>query len=179
MIIDYATCLASIEDEISHLDILNKKIKDMDTSWNRKTKGRTIRCLGGGGLVFLLLANFFLPPRENNFFFGNQRPTIFFLCIVEEFFWSYAFPIMYVTIWCFFWSTYFSQISTTNFFFLPTFSTNIFFLLFVATNNFFLFFSSPPPQISNGASLNQEEAAHKKAATNFGGKYIYHFRFHI
>ena len=64
---------------------------------------------------------------------------------------SYAFPIMYVTIWCFFWSTYFSSISTTNFF-----SAHI----FVATNYFFQFYSSPRrppprPQISNGASLRR------------------------
>ena len=59
---------------------------------------------------------------------------------------------MYGTIWCFFWSTSFSSIST-NFFFLPTFSTNFFFLTFVATNYLFLFFLGSPPQISNGASL--------------------------
>ena len=79
---------------------------------------------------------------ENKLFFGDQRPTIFFY-VSSKIFLSYAFPIMYV--WCFFWSTYFSSISTTNFFFLPTFSTNFFFLTLVATNYFFQFYSRPPP----------------------------------
>ena len=94
---------------------------------------------GGGGLEFLLLANFFY----------HREKTIFFLAInVRQFFFNvslYAFPIMYVTIWCLFWWTYFSSISTTNFFFLPTFLTNFFFMTFVATNYLFQFFLAPPP----------------------------------
>ena len=46
----------------------------------------------------------------------------------------------------------FSSISTTNFFFAHIFN-KLFFLTFLATNYLFHFFSSPPPQISNGASL--------------------------
>ena len=39
---------------------------------------------GGGARVF---ANFFFYLREKTiFFFGDQRPTIFFLCFIEEFF---------------------------------------------------------------------------------------------
>ena len=47
-------------------------------------------------------------------------------------------------------------------FFLPTFSTNVFFLTFGVTNYLFLFFSSsPPPQISNGASLSKAKNGYK------------------
>ena len=93
---------------------------------------------GGGGLEFLLLANFFLPPVENKLFLAiNVRQLFFMLCWRNVL--SYAFPIMYITIWCFFWSTYFLSISTANFFLLLTFSTNFFFLTFVATNYFFQF----------------------------------------
>ena len=98
---------------------------------------------------------FLFTSRENNLFFGDQRLTIFFFMFCRRNFLSYVSLIMYVTILCFFWSTHFSSISTTNFFVLPTFSTNFFFLIFVATNYFFQYFSRPPPrpQISNGASL--------------------------
>ena len=103
---------------------------------------------GGGELEFLLLANFFfLPKRENNLFFGDRRPTIFFLCFVEEMkyiFLLYAFPIMYVNIWCFFWSTYFSSISTTNVFFRHIFN-KLFFSDFCGDKLYILIFSSPPP----------------------------------
>ena len=63
---------------------------------------------GGGGLEFLLLANFFLPPTESNLFLGQE---FFFSVFRQRNFLSYAFPIMYVTILC-----YFSSISTTIFF---------------------------------------------------------------
>ena len=79
----------------------------------------------GGGLEFLLLANLFLPPVENKLIFGDQRPTIF-LYVSSKTNLSYAFPIMYVTIWVFFWSTYFSSISTTNFFLCPHFQQTFF-----------------------------------------------------
>ena len=95
----------------------------------------------GEGLLFLLLANFFFTSGgKQAFFSGDQRPTIFFYVSAKKFL-SYAFPIMYVTIWCFFWSTYCSSISTTNFFSAHIFN-KLFFLIFVATN---YFFSSPPP----------------------------------
>ena len=41
---------------------------------------------GGAGLGFCCLQTFFLPPVESKLFFGDQRPTIFFLCYVEEIF---------------------------------------------------------------------------------------------
>ena len=41
---------------------------------------------GGGARVFVACKLFFLPSRENNIFFGDQRPTIFFLCFVEDIF---------------------------------------------------------------------------------------------
>ena len=103
---------------------------------------------GGGARVF------FTSERKRSFFLaGDQSPTIFFFMFRRRNFLSYAFPIMYVTIWCFFWSTYLSSISTTNFFSAHIFN-KLFFWTFLATNYFFQFFSrSPPPQNSNGASL--------------------------
>ena len=101
----------------------------------------------GGGLEFLLLANFFFYLRwKTSFFFGDQRPTIFFFYVLSKKFLSYAFPIMYVSIWCFFWSTYFSSISTTNFFFCSHFQQKKKILTFVATSFFLIFnFNLPPP----------------------------------
>ena len=81
---------------------------------------------GGGPRVFVACKLFFYLREKTIFFFCDQRPTIFFMFRRRNFL-SYALPIMYVTIWCFFWSTYFSSISTTSFFFLHTFSTNFFF----------------------------------------------------
>ena len=100
--------------------------------------------MGRGGLEFLLLANFFFTSERKQSFFWRSTSDNFLLMFRRRNFLSYAFPIMYVTIWCFFWSTYFSSISTTNFFFCPHFQQT-FFLTFVATNYLFQFFSSPPP----------------------------------
>ena len=80
----------------------------------------------GGGLEFLLLAIFFFTSGGKQVFFWRSTSDNFFFMFCRINFLSYAFPIMYVTIWCFFWSTYFSPISTTNFFFLLTVSTNFF-----------------------------------------------------
>ena len=91
---------------------------------------------GGGPRVFVACKLFFHLREKTIFFFGDQRPTILFFMFRRRNFLSYASPIMYVTIWCFFWSTYFSSISTTNFFFCPHFQ-QFFFLTFVATNYFF------------------------------------------
>ena len=78
-----------------------------------------------------MLANFFFYLSEKTIcFFGDQRPTIFFYVL------SYAFPIMYANIWCFFWSTYIFSAHIFN---------KLFFLTFLATNYLFHFFSSPPP----------------------------------
>ena len=62
---------------------------------------------------------------------------------------------MYVTIWCFFWSTYFSSISTTNIFFGPHFQQTFFFWLLWRQIFFSILIYPPPPQISNGASLSK------------------------
>ena len=77
---------------------------------------------GGGGRVFVGCKLFF----ASTIFFCDERPNNFFYENKISFFLSCAFPIIYVTIWCFFWSTYFSSISTTNFLFLSTFSTIFF-----------------------------------------------------
>ena len=101
----------------------------------------------------MLLANFFFYLREKTiFFFGDQRSTNFLFRFRRRMFLSYAFSIMYVTIWCFFWSTYFSSISTTNFFFCPHFQQTFFFY-FCGDKLFISILPTPPPQISNGASL--------------------------
>ena len=71
----------------------------------------------GGGLRVVVACKLLFYLREKTkFFFGDQRPTIFFLMFRRIFFLSYAFPIMYVTIWCFFWSTIFHQFRQQTFF---------------------------------------------------------------
>ena len=85
---------------------------------------------GGGARVFVA-CKLFENLREKTFFWRSTFRRRNFL--------AYAFPIMYVTTWCFFWSTYFSSISTTNFFFLPTFS------MWRQTIIFNFFLGSPPP----------------------------------
>ena len=109
-------------------------------------KGRIIRYLGGGGLEFLLLAIFFFTSGGKQAFFWRSTSDNFFFMFRPRNFLSYAFPIMYVTIWCSFWSTYFSSvISFDNKLFLSVHIFNkLFFLTFVATNYFFQFYSSPP-----------------------------------
>ena len=75
---------------------------------------------GGGARVFVAC---------KLFFFTSGGKQAFFLAINVQHFLSYAFPIMYVTIWCFFWSAYFSSISRTNFFFCPHFQQTFFGML--------------------------------------------------
>ena len=94
----------------------------------------------GGGGVFVACKLFFYL-REKTFFFWRSTCYNFFLCFVEEICCRMLPLIMYVTIWCFFWSTYFSSISTKNFFFCPHFQQT-FFSDFCGDK---LFFSSPPP----------------------------------
>ena len=114
---------------------------------------------GGGARVFVACKLFFYLRWKTSFFLAiNVRQFFFYVPSKKFFVICFPYYVDYVTIWCFFWSTYFSSISTTNFFFLPTFPTNFFFLIFVAKNYFFQFYSSPPPpppQISNGASLSK------------------------
>ena len=57
---------------------------------------------------------FFTSGGKQAFFFWRSTSDNFFFMLCRRNFLSYAFPIMYVTIWCFFWSTYFSSISPTN-----------------------------------------------------------------
>ena len=94
----------------------------------------------------MLLANFFFYLRWKTSFFWRSTSDNFFFMFRPRIFLSYAFPIMYVTIWCFF---------LVSIFFI-NFDNKLFFLTFVATTYFFQFYFSPPPppQISNGASLN-------------------------
>ena len=100
---------------------------------------------GGGPRVFVACKLFFYLRWKTSFFLAiNVRQFFFMLC--RRFLLLYAFPIMYVTIWCFFWSTYFSSISSTNFFFLLTFSTNFFFWLLWRQTIFFNFNLPPPPR---------------------------------
>ena len=101
---------------------------------------------GGGARVFVACKLFFLPPRKNNLFFWRSTSDNFFFMFYRRIFLSYAFPIMYVTIWCFFWSTYFSSISTTIFFFCPHFQQTFFFWLLWRQTIYFNFNLAPPPR---------------------------------
>ena len=118
------------------------------------SKGRTIWYLEGGGARF-----FFFYLRWKTSFFWRSTPDNFFFMFHWRIFLSYASPIMYVTVWCFLWSTYFSSISTTYFFFCPHFQQTFFFWLLWRQTIFFNFNLAPPPppQISNGASLNTKQ----------------------
>ena len=110
---------------------------------------------GGGGLEFLLLANFFFTSeRKQSFFFGDQRPTIFFLCFVEEFFCRMLSLLRLCTLpfGFFLVNIFFINFDNKLLLFSHIFN-KLFFQNFVAINYFFYFFLAPPPQISNGASL--------------------------
>ena len=124
---------------------------------------------GGGPRVFVACKLFFLPPKENNLFFWRSTSDNFFFMFRQRNFLSYAFPIMYVTIWCFFRSTYFSSISTTIFFFCPHFQQTFFFWLLRRQTIYwlniglmlFLFVESqggcpPPPYKAGIPSVNEK-----------------------
>ena len=109
---------------------------------------------GGGGWSFYCLQTFFLPPVENKLFFLATNIQQFFLMLCRRIFLSYAFPIMFVTIWCFFLFNIFFINFDNKLFFLLTVSTIFFRLLWRQTIFFnFNLATPPPPQISNGASL--------------------------
>ena len=96
----------------------------------------------GGARVFIFFhlsekIIFFLAIDVRQFFFMFRRRN-------EIYFLLFAFPIMYVNIWWLFWSTYFSSISTTNFFFCHIFNKKIF-SDFCGDKLFISFFSRPPP----------------------------------
>ena len=122
---------------------------------------------GGGARVFVACKLFFLPPVENKFFFLAINVRQFFFR--PRIFLSYVFPIMYVTIWCFFGQHIFHQFRQQTFFSVHIFN-KLFFLIFVATNYFFNFILAPPPppQISNGAFLKfRNFKEHSKTLTCF------------
>ena len=120
------------------------------------SKGRTIWYLGGGGgLVFVFVACklFFLPPVQNKFFFGDQRPTIFFYIMSKKFF-EVCFPyyVRYHLVF-FLVNIFFINFDNKLFFSAHIFSKLFFWFLWRQT--IFLNFNlAPPPQLSNGASLN-------------------------
>ena len=127
------------------------------------SKGRTIRYLGGGGGIRVVVACklFFLPPRENNFCFVDQRLTISFYVSSKKFCCRMLSLLCTLPFGVFLVNIFFINFDN-KLFFLPTFSTNFFFLTFMATNYFLQFFYSPPPQISNGASLTAQMVRAKK-----------------
>ena len=106
----------------------------------------------GGSRVFVACKLFFYL-RKKTIFFCDQRPTIFFLCCVEEIFCRMLPLICTLPLGVFSGQHIFHQFRQQTFFFCPHFQQT-FFLTFVATNYFFQFFSTPPPQILNGASLS-------------------------
>ena len=57
---------------------------------------------GGGGWSFCCLQTFFFPSDGKQTFFWAINVRQFFFMLCRRNFLSHAFPIMYVTIWCFF-----------------------------------------------------------------------------
>ena len=97
----------------------------------------THHLISGGGARVFVACKFF--------FFTSERKQSFFLAInVRRNFLSYAFAIIYVTIWFFSWSTYFSSISATNFFYCPHFQQTLF-SDFCGDKLFISIFFRPPP----------------------------------
>ena len=98
----------------------------------------------GGARVFVACKLFFYLRWKTSFFLAINVQQFFFMLCRRNFL-SYAFPIMYVTIWYFFRSTHFSSISTTNFFFSSYFQQTFFFWLLWRQTIFFNFNLAPPP----------------------------------
>ena len=81
-----------------------------------------------GGLEFLLLATFYFTfERKQSFFFGDQRPTIFFLCFVEEIFCRMFSLLCTLQFGVFSGQHIFHQFRQKTFFFCPHFQQNFFF----------------------------------------------------
>ena len=78
----------------------------------------------------------FLPPVENKLFFWRSTSDNFFFVLLKNFF-VICFPYYVRYHLLFFVVNKFFSISTTNFFFLPTFSTNFFFWLLWRQTIFF------------------------------------------
>ena len=109
-----------------------------------------------GGLEFLLLANFFFTSaRKQSFFFWQWTSDNFFLCFAEKrkyHFFVVCFP--YYVFGVFSGQHNFHQFRQQTFFFCPHFQQT-FFSDFGGDKLFIsIFFEPPPPQISNGTSLN-------------------------
>ena len=118
------------------------------------SKRRTIWYLGGGGGGAKVC--FFLPPVGNKFFFGDQRPTIFFYVSLKKFF-VICFPYYVRYRLVFFVFNIFFINFDNILFFCPHFQQTFFFWLLWRQTIFFNFNLAPPPQISNGASLNTKQ----------------------
>ena len=87
---------------------------------------------------FVACKLFVLPPVENKLFFSDQRPTIFFLCFVEEIFCHILSLLCTLPFGVFSGPHIFHQFRKQIVFFAHIFN-KLFFLTFVATNYFFQF----------------------------------------
>ena len=118
---------------------------------------------GGGARVFVACKLFFTSGGKQAFFWRSTSDNFFFYVSSKNFL-VVCFPYYVRYHLVFFLVTIFFINFDKKLFFLPTFSTIFFFLTFMATNYFFQFYSSPlppPPQISNGASLNRQKQTHQ------------------
>ena len=107
----------------------------------------------GGDRVFVACKLFFHLREKTILFFWQWTSDNFFLCFAEKrkyHFFVVCFP--YYVFGGFSGQHNFHQFRQQTFFFCPHFQQT-FFLTLVATNFLFQFFE-PPPQISNGTSLN-------------------------
>ena len=77
-------------------------------------------------------------------FFGNQRPTIFFLCFVEDIFYRMLSLLCRLSFGVFSGQHIFHKFRQQTFFSAHIFN-KLFFLTFVATNYFSQFSLAPPP----------------------------------
>ena len=96
---------------------------------------------------------FFTSGGKQALFFSDQRPTIFFLCFVEENFCHMLSLLCRLPFGVSSGQHIFHQFRQQTFFFCPHFQQT-FFSDFCGDKLFFFKFNlAPPPQISNGASL--------------------------
>ena len=102
---------------------------------------------GGGAKCFVACELFFYLREKTIFFLSDQRPTIFFLCFVEEIFCRMLSLLCTLPCGVFSGKHIFHQ-----------FRQQTFFSDFCGDKLFFSIFSSqpPPPQILNGASLKKK-----------------------
>ena len=94
----------------------------------------------------MLLANFFFYlPEKTIFFFGEQRPTIFFLCFVEEFFCRMFFLLCRLPFGVFSGQHIFHPNFDNKLFFSAHIFNKLFFSDFSGDKLFFSIFLPPPP----------------------------------